>query len=502
MATELPRPTFIFELANNHMGDVSHGLSVIEEFGALKQEYPQFTFAFKLQYRDLRTFIHEDKKGSSDIKYVKRFEETALSSADFESLINKIRESGFLTAATPFDEVSVEKISRQNLDIVKVASCSFTDWPLLEEIAKLDKPIVASTAGAEVDDIDRVVAFLKHREKEFAILHCVGQYPTPDHNLQVGQIEYLRDRYPGVMIGFSSHEHPDNTVAIQLAIAKGGQIFEKHVGLRTDSYPLNDYSITPDQARKWLDAAQQAIEVNGSSTHRPKSNSSERKSLTDLRRGIFVKRDIEAGCVITREDVYFAFPAEPNQFTANEWSKYSSFITLKNIEKDGGVLRNLADQRDSRALVLSAANKVKAIIKESQIVIPGGVELEFSHHYGMEQFEAFGLTLITVVNRGYCKKILVSLPNQLHPEQFHKKKEETFHILFGEIEMSLDGVISIHGPGDIVNVEPEVRHSFKSQTGAVIEEISSTHYQDDSYYTDDLINKNSNRKTLLTYWMD
>ena len=68
--------------------------------------------------------------------------------------------------------------------------------------------------------------------------------------------------------------------------------------------------------------------------------------------------------------------------------------------------------------------------------------------------------------------------------------------------MSLDGVISFHGPGDIINIEPEVRHSFKSQTGAVIEEISSTHYQHDSYYTDDLINKNSNRKTLLTYWMD
>ena len=54
--------------------------------------------------------------------------------------------------------------------------------------------------------------------------------------------------------------------------------------------------------------------------------------------------------------------------------------------------------------------------------------------------------------------------------------------------MSLDGVISIHGPGDIVNVEPEVRQ-LQESTGAVIEEISSTHYQDDSYYTDDLINK-------------
>ena len=61
MATELPRPTFIFELANNHMGDVSHGVSVIEEFGVLKQEYPQFTFTFKL-HRDLRPLFIRIRK--------------------------------------------------------------------------------------------------------------------------------------------------------------------------------------------------------------------------------------------------------------------------------------------------------------------------------------------------------------------------------------------------------------------------------------------------------
>jgi len=57
-------------------------------------------------------------------------------------------------------------------------------------------------------------------------------------------------------------------------------------------------------------------------------------------------------------------------------------------------------------------------------------------------------------------------------------------------------------PGDVVTIEPGVRHKFKTETGAVIEEISTTHNLNDSFYTDPAIMENKQRKTLLTYWMD
>ena len=58
---------------------------------------------------------------------------------------------------TPFDNNSLKLILRQDIDILKIASCSFTDWPLLEDIVKINKPIVASTAGASEADIDNVI---------------------------------------------------------------------------------------------------------------------------------------------------------------------------------------------------------------------------------------------------------------------------------------------------------------------------------------------------------
>jgi quercetin dioxygenase-like cupin family protein len=97
--------------------------------------------------------------------------------------------------------------------------------------------------------------------------------------------------------------------------------------------------------------------------------------------------------------------------------------------------------------------------------------------------------------------LLVSLPGQFHPEQFHNQKEETFHVLYGNVDLTLDGQTSTFQPGDVINIEPGVRHAFVSQTGCVIEEISTTHYVNDSFYTDESINQSKHRKTLLTYWM-
>ena len=193
----LTQPLFVLEMANNHMGDLDHGIQVIREFGAVCRGYPEFSFAFKLQYRDLDTFIHPSMQGRDDIKYIKRFSETRLTRAQFDTLVAEMRAQGFLVMATPFDEPSVGQIEDQKLDFLKIPSCSFNDWPLLERVVQTNLPIIASTAGAAVEDMDQVISFLLHRNKDFAILHCVGEYPTPDERMHLSQIDFLHNRYPG-----------------------------------------------------------------------------------------------------------------------------------------------------------------------------------------------------------------------------------------------------------------------------------------------------------------
>ena len=74
---------YTFEMANNHMGSVSHAKKIIDEFGKLVRKY-NLSAAMKLQFRQLKTFIHKDYQ-DSDLKYVKRFKETELTQ---EQLLN------------------------------------------------------------------------------------------------------------------------------------------------------------------------------------------------------------------------------------------------------------------------------------------------------------------------------------------------------------------------------------------------------------------------------
>jgi sialic acid synthase SpsE/mannose-6-phosphate isomerase-like protein (cupin superfamily) len=495
------RPLFIYEMANNHMGDVKHGLRIVNELKDASAGFP-FNFCIKLQYRDIDTCIHPDYRGRVDLKYVKRFSETRLSWKQYQEIKEAITAAGFLAMCTPWDEASVDKIIDHGYDFMKIPSCYMTDWPLLEHIAKCEMPIVASTAGEPLEDVDRMVSFFRHRNKALSIMHCVGEYPALDKHLNLGQIALLKGRYPALEIGYSTHERPDNFEAVKIAIALGSTIFEKHVGVATEKYALNAYSANPAQVTKWLQAASEAYEMIGEKKKRYTPYTSEIQSLRDLARGAFVKEGVSAGEAIRPSNLFFAMPNVPGQMVAQDASKYSEFIAKKDIAPNGAVILDAVQVNDRRAAVLKIVSDVKALIKKSRVMVPGECELEISHHYGLEKFRESGLTAITVVNRDYCKRLMVLLPGQKHPEQWHELKDETYHILHGDATVALNGAVHQHRSNDIVTIPRGTRHSFWTKSGAVIEEVSSSYLKDDSFYTDNAIMSNPNRKTFVTYWLE
>ena len=55
----MKKPLFIFEMANNHMGDLSHGIKIIQELRNITKNITQFDFSVKLQLRD-NSFFHKN----------------------------------------------------------------------------------------------------------------------------------------------------------------------------------------------------------------------------------------------------------------------------------------------------------------------------------------------------------------------------------------------------------------------------------------------------------
>jgi len=199
-----------------------------------------------------------------------------------------------------------------------------------------------------------------------------------------------------------------------------------------------------------------------------------------------------------------AFPARQGQLLSNDLSKFKNF-QFKNAKPVSGAIykKDLLITSD-RLEVEKIREKINQLIKISKVIVKKDSKLEISHHYGMENFYKTGLVMITIHNSKYCKKLLFLLKKQVHPEQYHKKKQETFFILYGKIRLELSErnvkKVKILTAGDIVTIKPRVVHKFVaiSQNGAIIEELSTTSSKTDSYYMDKRIHKNKNRKTLIS----
>ncbi|MBP7210663.1 MAG: N-acetylneuraminate synthase family protein [Paludibacteraceae bacterium] len=492
----------ILEMANNHMGDVSHGLDIINAFHGVVENYKEFTFAFKFQYRDLDTFIHPDYKDRMDIKYVKRFSETRLSEEEFIRLIERAKSLGFKVICTPFDEISVDKIVKHGYDAIKIGSCSINDWPLLTKVAEAGLPVIASTAGIDLYEVKKVHNFFRHRKIEHAIMHCVAKYPSEPQDLNVSRLQKIQSMFPKLKhVGFSTHEDPNIYSSVFMAVACGANIFEKHVALPSIKHPnaVNSYSVRPPQLECWLNALREACAMYESSEANIKE---EQDSLNSLKRGVFVNRDVDAGERLFEKDFFYAIPAEDEQYYSNDVSKYCSFTATSSLKANSAIKHNTVKRYDHRSYVLSAVQVVQELVEKSGIVIPENTKIELSHHYGLYQFFMYGMAMFTIINREYCKKYLVLLPCQKHPEQYHLKKEEAFYIIWGDVDITLNDVTKTYTKGDIVVVEPGVKHKMETASGAVIEELSTTHDSSDSYYSVEEINKNKNRKTFVTYWRE
>ena len=491
----------ILEMANNHSGSLEHGKKIIHTYSKICSDFSEkYEFVFKFQYRNLKTFIRKDMQGDLNTPLIKRFSETKLENEEFLELIEYCSENKFGSMVTPFDEISVERACEHNVDYLKIASCSFGDWPLLEKISEYDKKVVASCAGANLDTIENVVSFFLNRKISFRLQHCVGEYPTANKDLNVNQVLFLKKKFPDLEIGFSSHENPEMTSIAPLALALGASSFEKHVALETSEIKKNAYSTSPEQFEKWLISLDDANEILGEYNTRYEPSIKESDSLRNLQRGVFAKRNLSKKEILSYDDIYVAFPPSANQLTANDFSKYSKFIAKKDIRENEPILIDSVNNENIRCQIKEIVTDIGQIVNKSNLTVPEDVDLEISHHYGLENFRKFGLSMITVINREYCKKILILLPGQSHPEQYHKQKEETFHVLWGEgILIINDKKYNLYA-GAVHTILPNQRHYFESKNGIIIEEISSTHFKNDSFYTDKKIMENKDRKTLLTHW--
>ena len=323
---------FVLELANNHWGRLDRGLRIVTDFSRIVR-FNNVRAAIKLQLRDVDSFIHKDFRGRDDIRYIKKTVDTRLDKQDYVTLVQAIRKSSCIPMATPFDEAAVDLCVELGLDILKLASSDLNDWILIEKIASTKKPVIVSTGGSSLKDVDDLVKFFANRNIPLAINHCISLYPSEDHELEINQIDFLRDRYPDNVIGYSTHEYHDWSSSVMLAYAKGARTFERHIDIEADGIPVSPYCSLPAQVDEWFKAWKKAVQMCGApGTRKRIPQQRETAYLDGLVRGVYALHDLKAGEVLSTKDVYLAVPLQKGQISCRELMHGE--VLLKDVATD------------------------------------------------------------------------------------------------------------------------------------------------------------------------
>lgn len=346
---------FVLELANNHWGSLDRGKKIVKEFAKVVKSN-NIKAAIKLQFRDVDSFIHKnykDLKTNKDIsglpkkiRYIQKTAQTKLTYNEFKYLIEYIRTNDCLPMATAFDEKSVDLCVELKLPIIKIASSDINDWLLLNKIATTNKPVILSTGGANEKQMDDAIKFFINRNIPIAINHCVSKYPSEDNELELDQIDYLKNRYPNITIGLSTHEYHDWHSSMLISYAKGARTWERHIDI---PYTKNDvqkeispYCSLPHQIDEWFKAFNTAKKMCGSSfLERRTIDDKEIEYLESLYRGLYLNKNIKKGQKITINDLYSAIPyqKEINQFSSRNFIE-KDCVAKNNLNKDDPLTHN------------------------------------------------------------------------------------------------------------------------------------------------------------------
>ncbi|MES2431378.1 MAG: pseudaminic acid synthase [Bacteroidota bacterium] len=216
-----------------------------------------------------------------------------------KELFDVAKEQGLICFSSPFDKTAVDFLETLNVPAYKIASFEIQDIPLIEYVASKGKPVIISTGIATKEDIQLAVdTCLNQGNKDIILLKCTSSYPAPVELANLKTMVDMKDEF-NVMVGLSDHTM-GNTVPL-VATALGGKVIEKHFILdKSLGGPDGEFSLDPESFAKMVDEVRLAEKALGIVSYEvPEKVQKNRK----FARSLFIVKDINAGDIITEENV-------------------------------------------------------------------------------------------------------------------------------------------------------------------------------------------------------
>ena len=297
----------IAEVGNNHNGDITLAKRLVDlsiEAGA---------DCVKFQMRDLASLYSNQGKTAETgydlgsqytLDLLNKFQ---LTRDELFEVFDYSYERGITPLCTPWDLNSLHALENYGVEAFKVASADFTNFEMLEVLAKTGRPLICSTGMCIESEIKSSVAYLKQLGAQFAVLHCNSTYPTPFKDVNLRYLPRLK-QIAGTIVGYSGHERGFSVPVA--AVTLGAKIIEKHFTVDR-SMEGNDHkvSLLPDEFAAMVRHIREVEEASGQDRERELTQG-EMINRENLAKSLIIKQPLNKGEVIKREMIEVKSPGQ------------------------------------------------------------------------------------------------------------------------------------------------------------------------------------------------
>ena len=308
----------IAEAGVNHEGKLDDALKLVKMAKKSGANFIKF-----------QNYVSEYYVSSTQLKRLKRVKKFELSNYQFDKIYNQAKRIKINFISTPLDFKSVNYL-KGKVPFFKLSSGDITNFELAEYIFKQNLPVIISTGGATIKEIDEIFNLFEKKsklnpKKYLAILHCVASYPTELKDANLKNIIALKKRYQ-VTIGYS--DHTSGIVAPVIAASLGAKIIEKHFTLSRINKKFHDHflSLNPPELKFMIDNLRDCELALGS--EKRLISKKLKNKLTYLRRSYAVNKDLKKGEKITKNDLLLLRPSTGFTFKEKE------FLINKKLNKN------------------------------------------------------------------------------------------------------------------------------------------------------------------------
>jgi N,N'-diacetyllegionaminate synthase len=323
----------IAEAGVNHNGEIEIAKSLIDAAVESKVDIVKFqTFSADRQVTKnagkAKYQIETTDKNETQHSMLKKLE---LSVEMHIELINHCKKRNIEFISTAFDIQSVNLLQSLGQRLFKIPSGEITNFPYLEHIGNIGKPIILSTGMSTLNEIRIALELLQKAgtsKNLITVLHCTTSYPVPMSDVNLLAMRTIKDEFE-VKVGYSDH-----TLGIEIpiaAVALGASVIEKHFTLdRNLPGPDHKASLEPNELQEMIRTIRNVEQAMGDGIKQVMPSETENRDV--VRKSMVAIKEIKKGEIFTSENLSTKRPG--NGMSPMNWELIIGKSSKHNYEVD------------------------------------------------------------------------------------------------------------------------------------------------------------------------